>query len=107
MNEHRILRALCYISVLFAPFLFPLIVWIVTDKGSATQSDAKTALWLHIIPFLMTIGIFFLVGVAGLASNSVHFTAFFSVPLMIVFFVVDLGLVIYNLYKGIKILAEA
>ncbi len=43
MNGNKILAALSYSSVLFAPILFPIIVWIVGD--AETKPHAKRALW--------------------------------------------------------------
>lgn len=57
-NERKILRGLSYISVIFAPILFPILVWIFTPQGSVTRDTAKHALWLHIIPTLLSIFIF-------------------------------------------------
>lgn len=106
MNDHRLLRALSYISVLFAPIIFPLIVWMVSDAGSETQADAKNALLLHIIPGIVAFGGMIMIGITGFTSNSVPITTGVTIPIMIVIVVVDLGLVVYNLYKGIKLLAQ-
>ena len=51
MNGNKILAALSYFSVLFAPILFPIIVWIVGD--AETKPHAKRALWTHIIPSIV------------------------------------------------------
>lgn len=45
MNGNKILAALSYFSVLFAPILFPIIVWIV---GMLKQSHMQNVLYGHI-----------------------------------------------------------
>ena len=52
-NEHKVLRGLSYISVIFAPILFPILVWIFTPQGSVTRDTAKHALWLPIEHFYL------------------------------------------------------
>ncbi|MCH4170784.1 MAG: DUF4870 domain-containing protein [Lactobacillus sp.] len=106
MNEHKILRGLSYISVIFAPIIFPLIVWLVSDAGSATRDTAKHALWLHIIPTILSIGVFTIIGGTGLLTGSSLITTGVSGVLMIILAIVDIFLVIYNLYRGIKLLAS-
>ncbi len=67
MNGNKILAALSYFSVLFAPILFPIIVWIVGD--AETKPHAKRALWTHIIPSIATfIGVAIL-GIMGIGSG--------------------------------------
>ncbi|MBE8186638.1 hypothetical protein H7K68_01615 [Lacticaseibacillus paracasei] len=50
-NEHKVLRGLSYISVIFAPILFPILVWIFTPQGSVTRDTAKHALWMSYFTF--------------------------------------------------------
>ncbi|RND46704.1 hypothetical protein FAM18110_02112 [Lacticaseibacillus paracasei] len=101
-NEHKVLRGLSYISVIFAPILFPILVWIFTPQGSVTRDTAKHALWLHIIPTLLSIFIFMIIGGVGFFTNSINATSAVSLILLLVAMVVDIGMVVYNIYTGIK-----
>ena len=96
-NEHKVLRGLSYISVIFAPILFPILVWIFTPQGSVTRDTAKHALWLHIIPTLLSIFIFMIIGGVGFFTNSINATSAVSLILLLVAMVVDIGMVVYNL----------
>ncbi|EPC84597.1 hypothetical protein Lpp124_14003, partial [Lacticaseibacillus paracasei subsp. paracasei CNCM I-4649] len=105
-NEHKVLRGLSYISVIFAPILFPILVWIFTPQGSVTRDTAKHALWLHIIPTLLSIFIFMIIGGVGFFTNSINATSAVSLILLLVAMVVDIGMVVYNIYTGIKIITS-
>lgn len=105
-NEHKVLRGLSYISVIFAPILFPILVWIFTPQVSVTRDTAKHALWLHIIPTLLSIFIFMIIGGVGFFTNSINATSAVSLILLLVAMVVDIGMVVYNIYTGIKIITS-
>lgn len=49
MNDHRILNALSYFSILFAPIIVPVLIWIFA-KSEEVSHHAKVALLTHIIP---------------------------------------------------------
>src|SRR5699024_1321770 len=50
MTSDKFLSSLCYFSVFFAPFLFPIMVWILT-KDEVRYHSGK-ALWTHIVPYI-------------------------------------------------------
>ena len=52
-SENNILASFCYFSVFFAPFIFPLIVWIFA--GDDTSRHAGKALLYHILPIILLI----------------------------------------------------
>ena len=99
-QSERLLSALSYFSVFFAPIIFPIVIWILADKPVSTH--AKKSLIFHILPyFLMIIGSAIL-GYSGMVSSTA-----LSVILLIIGFLALIGaiyFVIYNLYCGIKIL---
>lgn len=92
-------------SIIFAPFLFPLVVWILSDKKSTARSTAKNTLWLHIIPIIFSMGMFLFIVATGFFNNN-EGTRRLAVMLFIITGVVDAVLYIYNIYKGIKFLLE-
>ncbi|HDX9580480.1 DUF4870 domain-containing protein [Bacillus cytotoxicus] len=103
MNGNKILSALSYFSVLFAPILFPVIVWIVGD--SETKSHAKRALWTHVLP---SIAIF--IGLAVLGVMDVGFNhsdstlAIGSVIVVCICALLSLYYFIWNVVKGIQVI---
>ena len=103
-NDHKILQGLNYISIIFAPVLFPLIVWLATAKGSKTQETAKNALWLHILPVILGLVAAIITGSTGLLTNNAGATSWVALILIAFVWLVDVVLVIYNLYKGIKLM---
>ncbi|MFT8411978.1 MAG: DUF4870 domain-containing protein [Schleiferilactobacillus perolens] len=105
--EHdKIIDGLSYLSILFAPILFPLIVWIISAPGSMTRYHAKRALFLHLVPILMLFfGIIMFVPLAFFAAGpGTGLASWIGFPIMMAAIVVDLGLVIYNIVLGIRIL---
>ena len=51
--ESDILGGISYLSVFFAPVLFPLIVWIVAQPPASTH--ARNALFNHIMSWVMVV----------------------------------------------------
>ncbi|WP_122645045.1 DUF4870 domain-containing protein [Enterococcus mediterraneensis] len=108
MTENKILSALSYISIIFAPFIFPLIVWFLTPSGSETKYHAGRALKLHLLPVVLMVILFIMIGGIGLFWGD-HPLAMQSLGLgtlliIILISVVSVALGIYNLYYGIKLL---
>ena len=52
-RENDILGGISYLSVFFAPVLFPLIVWIVAQPPASTH--ARNALFNHIMSWVMVV----------------------------------------------------
>ncbi|KRK87150.1 DUF4870 domain-containing protein [Lentilactobacillus sunkii] len=104
MSKNRIVNALSYLSIMFAPFIFPFIVWLITDNNKDMHDTARHAFILHLIPLLLTFLTLLIVGVMGMVSQQAAFTGFLFIALLALVGLVDLGMFIYNLYLGIKIL---
>ncbi len=49
MKSDKLLSSLCYFSVIFAPFLFPIIVFFFS--AGEVRSHAQKSLWIHIAPY--------------------------------------------------------
>ncbi|MDH6364477.1 putative Tic20 family protein [Enterococcus sp. PF1-24] len=105
MNEQKILNGLSYISIIFAPFLFPLIVYLVSNN-SDVKYHASRALKLHLLPIILTIIALIIIGATGLITNDAQPTAILSGILVIGIAILDVALAIYNLVIGIKILSN-
>ncbi|MDN2452378.1 DUF4870 domain-containing protein [Lactobacillus sp. UCMA15818] len=106
MQKIKILSALSYFSIVFAPFIFPLIIWFVCADEPVIRSHAKKAFLLHLLPlFLTLVGIIF-VGTTGVVTEHAQLTSWTAVLTIGVVLLIDLIVFIYNIYKGVKILAQ-
>ncbi|MFD2703077.1 DUF4870 domain-containing protein [Paenibacillus shunpengii] len=94
----QLLSSLSYFSIFFAPFLFPLIIWIVAKDDYITK-HAKRALFSHVFPFVAAIPLLYFLFTADHPASIIGY--------IIVFFVIYFGSFIYNVYQGIKSLREA
>lgn len=100
MEGNKILSALCYFSIFFAPFLFPIIVYFVTEQE--VKEHAKKALWSHLIPLLVLF-----LGVIGFGFMGVNGWSHFGIAILIVcivFGILALYYFIWNIIQGIKVL---
>ncbi|WP_233569711.1 DUF4870 domain-containing protein [Falsibacillus albus] len=102
-NSNKAISSLCYFSVFFAGFILPLIVWLVV-KDSEVKRHAKSALISHIIP---VITIPFIIGAVfmdiGTFSSGTGIPGFFIIAIVLSI-LLSLIVVIWNVYKGIKVL---
>ncbi|WP_279525872.1 DUF4870 domain-containing protein [Staphylococcus gallinarum] len=101
-QSEKLLAALSYFSVFFAPILFPIIVWILANKPVSTH--AKKSLAYHILPYiLMFIG----AGLIGLTeSTPSQGLSITFIVITVIAFIGAVYYVIYNLYCGIKVLLK-
>jgi|SRR5699024_2655490 len=97
MKAENFLSSLCYFSVFFAPFLFPLIVFIFAS--GEMKHHAGKSLWIHLVPYL---SMFMALGAGAWAWKVGNQTIAFTI--MIIFVIVGIYYVILNLVKGIKVL---
>ena len=100
MEGNKILSSLCYFSIFFAPFLFPIIVYFVTEED--VKVHAKRALWSHLIPLLV---LFF--GILGFGLMGVNGWSQFGIAIIIVcivFGILALYYFFWNIIQGIKVL---
>ena len=109
MQDNKALNALRYFSVIFAPFLVPLIIWIL-GKDEDTKYHAKRSLISHIIPIIVMIILAIIVFVSAIADINDNGTGDAFALTMIIGFVV-FGLVyfisfIWNIIQGIKVLMK-
>ncbi len=106
MEERRVLGALSNFSIFFAPFFLPLLVWLFTPKESFNHEEAKRALKIHILPVVITVIAFILIGGVGFFTNDSTVTGYSSVILIGLTLVIDGIAVIYSIYRGIKVLSN-
>ncbi|AUJ29942.1 MAG: DUF4870 domain-containing protein [Liquorilactobacillus hordei] len=106
MQKIKILSSLSYLSIVFAPFIFPLIIWFVCADEPIIRNHAKKSFLLHLLPiFLTLVGVIF-VGTTGIITEHAQLTSWTAVLTIGIILLVDLIVFIYNIYKGIKILVQ-
>ncbi|GHP13715.1 membrane protein [Lentilactobacillus fungorum] len=106
MSPNKIVNALSYLSIVFAPFIFPFIVWLVSKDYPDMHETAKRAFMLHLIPLVLsalTILLFTITVISSSGSNGV--AILFAIVVTLVG-IIDVAMFIYNLYLGIKILID-
>ncbi|WP_042462963.1 DUF4870 domain-containing protein [Neobacillus dielmonensis] len=101
MDSRKVLSSLCYFSIFFAGFIFPLVVWLASGD-EITKQHAKKSLLSHLIPLFCVplIGLIFIFEFVGLDSD----IPVFSIISMIALAIVSLIVVIWNIVKGVKVL---
>ncbi|MEI4830566.1 DUF4870 domain-containing protein [Bacillus sp. FJAT-53711] len=103
MKSNNILSSLCYFSIFFAPFLFPIIVYFIAEGD--VKYHAKKALWTHIIPFIILFGGFAFSGAVGIGMGDAA-----SVGVIVTYIicaVVGIYYCVWNIVKGVKVLKAA
>lgn len=103
MNGNKLLSAFSYWSVLFAPILFPIMVWIVGEPD--TKSHAKRALWTHILPTITAIVGFAALGIISISVREVEVTlGIGSVITVALCGMISVYFFIWNIVKGIRVM---
>ena len=109
MDTNKILSASTYFSILFAPFILPIIVYFLTSEKEV-KYHAKRSLISHIIPtiffVLLMLAIFanFLpLGFTG-DSDSMWTSMTTALIFMGLYTVINLVLLIWNIVQGVKVL---
>lgn len=105
MKGNNILSALCYFSILFAPFLLPIIVYFIAEDD--VKYHAKKALWTHVIPYAVLFVGLGLSGVFGLSMGESTGVAIAILATYAIFAVAGIYYFIWNIVKGVKVLKAA
>lgn len=104
MKGNNILASLSYLSIFFAPLLFPIIVYFVAEED--VKYHAKKALWTHLIPYV-TLFIGFAVsgifGVSGMDGNAIGIAV---IATFVIACIISIYYFVWNIVKGIKVLKE-
>src|SRR5699024_11666873 len=95
LKAENILSSLCYYSVFFSPFLFPIIIY--SLASGETRYHPGRSFWTHIVPYLAI-----LIGSVVLAMNfDNHMVILITV---IICAVISVYYFILNLIRGISVL---
>ncbi|SMF89326.1 protein of unknown function [Paenibacillus uliginis N3/975] len=93
----QLLSSLSYFSIFFAPFILPIIVWIVA-KDAYVEKHAKRALLSHLFPVIAAIVLMIMAINAGSYGAVIGYVFLFGV--------IYFGAFVYNVVQGIKVLRE-
>lgn len=111
MNDNnltdRIVNTLSYLSILFLPVIFPLIVWIIAKSSDrpTIAKNARYAFWSQIFPLLYVIGAILVFSVFSLNPANFHGGALFGILLTFAL-LLALLLFIYNIAMAVSKLRE-
>ncbi|MBC6310718.1 DUF4870 domain-containing protein [Listeria sp. FSL L7-1582] len=103
MNDQKILNALSYFSLFFAPFIVPIAIWIFSGTEN-TKHHAKVALFTHILPTIGGIFTALSIGIVGFSTNSTNVTGFIGLGLVVVVGLMTIVLALFNIVRGIQAL---
>ncbi|MEH7225315.1 DUF4870 domain-containing protein [Bacillus sp. JJ1566] len=101
MNTDKLIAALCYFSVFFAGFILPIVVYFLV-QNPAVKKHALHALVSHIIPAVTVVFII----IPFFFMWSVEVFAAAMVLVFILLAIINIGIVIWNIVKGIQVLAQ-
>ncbi|MEG0472118.1 MAG: DUF4870 domain-containing protein [Solibacillus sp.] len=107
MDNSKGLSAISYLSIFFAPFIVPLLIFFIS-KEEAVRSHAKRAFISHLVPFVL--GILFLaffVSSSLFVSNAFTFndnSILITVIIFIFFLLLSFAIAIWNLIQAIKVM---
>lgn len=102
MKANNVLSSLNYFSIFFAPFLFPIIVFFITE-GEVSE-HAKKALWTHLIPYVALIVGVMLAGSIGFGTQNETVAGVGMIAAWGISILVSIYYFIWNIVKGIKVL---
>lgn len=98
-RNNKVLSALCYFSLFFAPFLLPLVVYFIADEQEV-KGHAFASLLSHLLPLIVVP--FFVLGFGMDQAAVVWF-----ILLVIIGAVLVIGTTVWNIVKGIQLLKES
>ncbi|MCM3727640.1 DUF4870 domain-containing protein [Neobacillus cucumis] len=101
METRKVLSSLCYFSIFFAGFIFPLAVYLATGDKE-TKRHAKKSLLSHLIPLILTP--LLVLAVFYDFTSQQDAIPVFTVISIIVMILLCLAVVIWNIVKGVKVL---
>ena len=106
VNEQKLLCSLSYFSIFFAPFIVPIIIFFISTND-VVKYHAKRALLSHVLPVAIGIllCVMFLLSF-GLFSEG-NGAIFIIWPIIVgLFTLMWIGITIWNIVQGIRVLRE-
>lgn len=108
MNRNQaIIASLCYFSVFIAPIIVPIVAYFVVNEKE-TKRHAIRSLISHIVPFVGWLFLFIaLLGGAVAIDGDSLLPVFVIIGGAVIYFLVVIGIIIWNVIQGIKIMRAA
>jgi predicted Co/Zn/Cd cation transporter (cation efflux family) len=114
LQNNKLLAALCYFSVFFAPLLLPVIIYFITDDREI-KFHAKRSLVSHLVPVVLLIAGFviftfsmfsFTNRISGIPGEDFGFGFWQFTPFLftLIYGLLFIIIVIWNLIQGVKVL---
>ena len=101
METRKVLSSLCYFSIFFAGFIFPLAVYLATSD-ERTKNHAKKSLLSHLIPLILTpLLVFAVIYDTTGQQNTIPVFTIISIIILILLWAI---IIIWNIIKGVKVL---
>lgn len=104
MTQNRVINALSYLSILFLPVLFPLIVWLLTSSNPEAHRAAGRAFWLHLLPTILGIAMLVILGVSGIYMDNLANSGWIAIVLLAIFGLVAVASYLWSIIRGIQYL---
>lgn len=96
-HMRQLLSSVSYFSIFFAPFILPVVIWIVS-RDRYVEGHAKRALLSHVFPVAAGILLLIMAISAGSLGAVIGY--------VILFAAIYFGAFVYNIVKGIQVLRE-
>ncbi|KOS60058.1 DUF4870 domain-containing protein [Lysinibacillus agricola] len=109
MENQKILSAFSYLSIFFAPFIVPLVVYFIS-KDSYVKSHSIRALISHLIPVGFGIILFAVFVISTFSFNTFDPDSSSSTFLIIwfasfaIYLLVSIGILIWNIVQAVRVI---
>ena len=103
---NRVLAALCYFSILFLGFIFPVIVYFIAGEDVELKRHAKRALFSHLLPIVMGIMVIIVAFVQLISMTEMTDFPTMIVIAMVLYGLISLIVIIWNVIQGIKLFKD-
>lgn len=97
LSMRQLLSSLSYFSIFFAPFILPIVVWLISNDDYV-KKHAKRALFSHVFPVIAAVILIIMAIGAGSFGAVLGY--------VILFGIIYFGAFIYNVVQGIQVLRE-
>ena len=112
VTNQKLVSSLCYFSVFFFPLLLPFVIYLVSDEQEV-KIHARRAFISHMIPVILLIAgiIIFSLSmfsfenrVTSILSGAFDFWSFAPFIFTLIYSVLFLVVIVWNVYHGVKLL---
>ena len=105
-TTNQVLAALCYFSIFFLGFIFPMIIYFIADDDVELKRHAKRALFSHLIPIVMGITVILVSFIQLISITEITNLPAITIVSMVLYGLINLIVIIWNVIQGIKLFKE-